>query len=111
LGFFPNEKRARVFWAGIEGSANLSELAGDIDARLEKLQIPREARAFTPHLTLARLEPPGASETLRAAVKENSARDFGTLITGEFHLIESKTRPSGAEYTRLSSFAFAPAEG
>src|ERR1700692_971835 len=27
LGFFPNEKRPRVFWAGIEASANLAPLA------------------------------------------------------------------------------------
>jgi 2'-5' RNA ligase len=110
LGFFPNEKRARVFWTGIEGSPNLSQLAGDIDARLEKLKIPRETKAFTPHLTLARLDPPGVSETLRGAIRENSRREFGALRANEFHLIESKTRPSGAEYTRLSSFSFAPQE-
>jgi RNA 2',3'-cyclic 3'-phosphodiesterase len=110
LGFFPDEKRARVFWAGIEGSGNFSQLAGDVDASLQKLEIPRETRAFAPHLTLARLEPPGASEALRTAIVRNSPSDFGVLRTDEFHLIESKTHPVGAEYTRLSSFVFAPAE-
>jgi 2'-5' RNA ligase len=41
-------------------------------------------------------------------VKANVAREFGAARTGEFHLFESKTRPSGAEYIRLSSFSFAP---
>lgn len=110
LGFFPNEKRPRVFWAGIQASQNLTSVAGAIDEHLGKLGIPRETRAFSPHLTLARFDPPGISEKLRTAAQENTDRDFGTLRTGEFHLIESKTHPGGAEYTRLASFHFAQAE-
>ena len=110
LGFFPNEKRPRVLWAGLEASPNLATLAADIDARLEKVGIPRETREFSPHLTLARFDPPGISEKLRAAALENATREFGAVRTGEFHLFESKTRPTGAEYTRLSSFCFAKAE-
>jgi 2'-5' RNA ligase len=110
LGFFPNDKRPRVLWAGIGASPNLAPLAREIDARMEKLGVPRETREFTPHLTLARFDPPGISETLRTATRKNSAREFGALHAGEFHLIESKTRPTGAEYTHLSSFAFAQAE-
>jgi len=33
LGFFPNEKHPRVFWAGIEASPNLKTLAGILKAR------------------------------------------------------------------------------
>jgi RNA 2',3'-cyclic 3'-phosphodiesterase len=110
LGFFPNERRPHVLWAGIEASPNLATLAAEIDARLEKLGIPSETREYSPHLTLARFDPPGISEKLRAAVQENAAREFGAARSGEFHLFESKTRPTGAEYTRLSSFSFAKAE-
>jgi 2'-5' RNA ligase len=106
LGFFPSEKRPRVFWAGLDASPNLAAIAGDIDQCLEKVGIAREQRAFAPHLTLARFEPPGISEKLRLAVQENAARDFGELRTNEFHLIESKLKPVGAEYTTLQSFPF-----
>jgi RNA 2',3'-cyclic 3'-phosphodiesterase len=108
VGFFPNERRPRVLWAGIVASPNLAPLAAGIDARLEKLGIARETREFAPHLTLARFDPPGISQRLRATAQENAARDFGTLRTRNFHLFESMTRPTGAEYTRLSSFSFAP---
>jgi RNA 2',3'-cyclic 3'-phosphodiesterase len=110
LGFFPNDRRPRVLWAGVESSASLAAVAGEIDARLSKLGIPRETRDFAPHLTLARFEPPGISETLRAAAQKNAAREFGSVRSGEFHLFESKTRPTGADYTRLSSFSFVKAE-
>ena len=107
LGFFPNEKRPRVFWAGIEASPNLITLASEIDRATEKLGIPREQRAFSPHLTLARFEPPGLPEKLRGAIQENVAREFGALHSSEFRLIESKLKPSGAEYTTLQTFPFA----
>jgi 2'-5' RNA ligase len=110
LGFFPNEKRPRVLWAGIEASPNLSPLAAEIEARLEKVGIARETREFAPHLTLARFDPPGVSERIRASARKNATREFGMMRTGEFHLFESKTRPTGAEYARLSSFLFAPGE-
>jgi RNA 2',3'-cyclic 3'-phosphodiesterase len=110
LGFFPNEKHPRVFWAGIEVSPNLKTLAADIERTMETLGVPREQRPFSPHLTLARFEPPRLPEKLQAAIQENMARDFGSVHTNQFHLIESKLKPSGAEYTTVESFPFAAAE-
>src|SRR5260370_41998912 len=57
LGFFPNEKHPRVFWAGIEASANSKTLAADIDKATEKIGIPLAKRPCSPHLTRARFEP------------------------------------------------------
>ena len=110
LGFFPNEKHPRVFWAGIEASPNLKALAADIDRATEKLGVAREQRPFSPHLTLARFEPPSLPEKLRAAIQENAGCEFGLLRTTQFHLIESKLKRSGAEYTTVESFPFAAAE-
>src|SRR5260370_36722651 len=55
LGFFPNEKHPRAFWAGIEASPNLKLLAAEIENAMEKVGIPREERPFSPHLMLTRL--------------------------------------------------------
>src|SRR6266566_1737901 len=38
------------------------------------------------------------------------ALDFGSFRASQFHLIESKLKPSGAEYTTVESFPFAAAE-
>ena len=107
LGFFPGEKRPRVLWAGMEASSNLAPLAAEIEARLDLLGIAPEKRQFSPHLTLARFEPPGISEQLRRPVKERGSREFGTLRTREFYLMQSKLKPTGAEYTCLEAFPFA----
>jgi 2'-5' RNA ligase len=107
LGFFPNEKRARVLWAGVEASSNLAQLAGDVDRAVAAAGFPAKTREFTPHLTLARFDPPGLPPALSKATGANSARDFGMLRTGGFHLIDSKLKSTGAEYTTLRSFPFA----
>jgi 2'-5' RNA ligase len=107
LGFFPNEKRPRVFWAGMEASANLKTLASDIDQAVHRLGFPLEDRPFTPHLTLARFQPPGIPPKLLHTIQEKSAQAFGSLLAREIHLIESKLKPAGAEYTTVQTFRFA----
>ena len=99
-----------MFWAGIEASPNLETLAADIDMAVDKIGIPREQRPFSPHLSLARFESPGLPEELRAAIQENATRAFGSLRTNQVHLIESKLKSTGAEYTTLESFPFAATE-
>ena len=106
IGFFPNANRPRVIWAGMHASENIAALARAVDRQVASLGFPAEDRAFAPHVTLARLDPPGISAELRAAVEKHTTRDFGMLHTSEFHLIESKLKPSGAEYTTLQSFPF-----
>jgi 2'-5' RNA ligase len=110
LGFFPDEIHPRVFWAGIEASPNLKTLASDIEKAVERLGVPPEQRLFSPHLTLARFEPPGLPEKLRSAIQKNAGRELGALRTSQFHLIESKLKSSGAEYTTLERFPFVAAE-
>jgi RNA 2',3'-cyclic 3'-phosphodiesterase len=106
LGLFPDEQHPRVLWAGLHASANLPSLADRIDRALETQGIARERRAFTPHLTLARIEPPGLHEKLRAAMQKSGEREFGSFQTREFYLVESKLKPAGAEYTTLASYPF-----
>ena len=108
LGFFPNEKKPRVFWAGLQVSSNLAELAARIDKAMHGLDFPLERRPFVPHLTLARFEPPGASPRLLNVGRLRALDSFGSLTATEFHLIESKLKPAGAEYTTVQTVRFAP---
>lgn len=106
LGFFPNERRARVVWCGIEASANLARLAADIETVLEPLEIERESRDFAPHLTLARLNPPGRADELVRAAHEFQSHEFGSARETEFHLFESILGRGGAEYRKLAGYLF-----
>ncbi len=46
MGWYPNARSPRVFWAAVEGGDTLPALAHDIDAALEPLGIAKEARNF-----------------------------------------------------------------
>ncbi len=107
VGFFPNARHPRVFWAGIEATPNLAELAAEIERRFEPLGIPRESRPFRPHLTLARFKSQEGLPRLHEALAKLGSFEFGSMGTGEFHLYESHLKSSGAEYTKLATFRFA----
>src|ERR1039458_656819 len=67
LGFFPNPRSPRVFWCGIE-APGLEDLALVTDRATSSLGIASETRAFTAHLTLARIKERLDPEPLRKAI-------------------------------------------
>ena len=106
IGFFPDEKRPRVMWCGIEAMPSLFELAAGIENSLASLGFEPEARRFTPHLTLARLNSASHLEKLIRAATPLKSYDFGAARESGFHLFESVLKPSGSEYRKLATFPF-----
>ncbi len=115
-GFFPTAKSARVFWVGMEAGAELAELARAVDDALMPLGVEREARAFSPHLTLARAGSgrPGRQrgdrpyrnfQRLQEKLAALPQPEFGSMTAHEFFLYQSKLSPAGAHYTKLERFA------
>lgn len=107
FGFFPHERHPRVFWLGMEADPSLARLAEQTDAKLQTLGIPREEKDFRPHLTLARFNSLEGLPKLREMIQGLAARELGRTTAREFHLYQSVLKRSGAEYTRLATFAFA----
>jgi 2'-5' RNA ligase len=114
VGFFPSAKSPRVFWIGVEGGPELSQLAAAIDNATHKLGIAREERAYSPHLTLARAgSGPGTHHQLRplAALTESEASpQFGTMTAREFFLYQSQPQRGGSKYTKLQRFELGEAK-
>jgi RNA 2',3'-cyclic 3'-phosphodiesterase len=104
MGFFPDEERTTVLWTGLVATPGLPTLVEAIDGAVATQGIRKENRPFVAHLTLARFAPPGIQKKLLAAIKQHGEREFGSFQANEFQLIESKLKPSGAEYTSLASF-------
>ena len=68
IGAFPNFRRARVVWMGIEREPRLELLHHDIELACEQLGFEVDGRPFRPHLTLARVkERTGVEELKRLA--------------------------------------------
>jgi 2'-5' RNA ligase len=116
VGFFPDVRAPRVFWAGVNAPA-LPGLARKVNQTLEPLGFPLE-RKFHPHLTLARNgsgrprplrgeRPAEAFAQLSALVTAAPAPEFGTMTARQFFLYESKLSPSGPSYSKLETFELA----
>ena len=67
VGRFGSPQRTQVVWLGVAGdSATLRSLAERVDRACLEAGAPPEARAFQPHLTLARVRERTSSEARRA---------------------------------------------
>jgi RNA 2',3'-cyclic 3'-phosphodiesterase len=100
FGAFPNSRRARVLWAGVEDPQEvLSSLARGLDDALEPLGFEREQRAFTPHLTLARLRTP---QRVGEILEELSLPPLPVSVDA-FQLFRSRLSPKGARYEVLDT--------
>src|ERR1035437_2791589 len=106
VGFFPNPHAPRVFWCGID-APGLEALANHTDGATAALGIARETRAFSPHLTLARIKEKVPLQPLREAVVGLASLDFGQFEAASFFLYQSTLRPSGSVYTKLAEFPLA----
>src|SRR4030088_962604 len=100
LGWFPNPHHPRVFWAGIEGGERLRDLARATEHTLAPLGVPAEERAYSPHLTLARIREAVALDRLHQTLQSFPAGcgfDFGSFKATQFFLYLS----AGGKYTQL----------
>ncbi len=108
LGVFPNPKRPRVVWVGVqESTGRLSLLHATVNEVLVKVGFTPEERDFKPHLTLGRLNQSASAEQARqvgeAVLKKNFA-DLAAEQAAELVLFRSELKASGAEYTPLATF-------
>jgi len=102
LGAFPNFRRARVVWIGVEHEARLELLHHDLELAGETEGFEIEGRAFRPHVTLARVRTPLELETARHLARAARRIDFSaTVEVREITLFESTLAQSGATYRRV----------
>jgi 2'-5' RNA ligase len=108
LGAFPNTNRPRVIWVGVSDTASwLALLHEAVNESMEQLGYKREARRFSPHLTLGRIQRRAAQEDVRNVGKTLTATQVGTLgivMVETLVFFQSVLRPGGAEYTPLATF-------
>jgi len=106
LGCFPNPRRPRVVWVGVqEESGTLARLQKAIEDGLEKLGFAPEGRKFHAHLTLGRTQQRASSGDVRRLgqlVEEMDIGELGQMEARAVSLIKSDLRPTGAVYTRLA---------
>ena len=105
LGVFPDLKRPRVLWAGLEGG-DLPALVGAVESALEPLGFAPETRSFKPHLTVGRWRNfEGSVTRLGREIEKWRFYEFGESKVEEVALFQSVLKRNGAVYYLLSSVA------
>ena len=106
LGVFPNLRRVQVAWVGISGEVDkLSQLQKRIETNLTPLGFAPETRAFTPHLTLARLRDQAPLDERQRFGQLIANAKFDTACPIEvdaISLMRSQLTREGAIYSRIS---------
>ncbi|HEY7125818.1 MAG TPA: RNA 2',3'-cyclic phosphodiesterase [Ktedonobacterales bacterium] len=120
LGTFGPRYQPRVVWVGIAGNLpRLLELQAALVASLTSRAFPPEERAYSPHLTLARLKDPlskpdlatlqrilASSQSAQTASSHASSSPKSTppaLPVAQISVMKSESFPGGPHYTCLQS--------
>lgn len=97
-GCFPNPKRPRIFYVGLESEIDLEALADRIRRGLDSAGIPYDGKPFKPHITIGRI---GGPCDLTMCVNKYRTTEFTTFICRDVMVMKSDLRPEGAVHTIL----------
>ena len=105
VGAFPDLHRPRVLWVGLTGELEALRALQEKVLRETIAWGGPEERAFHPHLTIARIKDPRASDVadVIARMKSLAARQRGNWQISEFHLMRSELSSAGSRYTSLAT--------
>jgi len=104
-GCFPDRRRPRVLWIGLEPEPLLNSLASLVREAVLACNIPQEERPFSPHITLARLKLP-ASREAAAFLDHPPEQGLPPVDVRDFILFQSRLTPQGAVHAPVKPFAF-----
>ncbi len=100
VGVFPNPRRPRVLWVGLDHGDDLSSLATAVDERLQQEGVEPESRKFHPHLTLGRVKGKGLPrETLETFLDQEVPGE--KMYVDRVICYQSDLQPAGAVYSKL----------
>lgn len=102
VGAFPTVKRPRVIWAGIQKNLEkLQIISRQLASRLHALGFPSDSKAFSPHITLARVRSGRNKAELADCITALTDYMFGVLNLDCLKLKKSVLTPRGPIYTTL----------
>jgi 2'-5' RNA ligase len=106
-GCFPDRRRPRVLWVGLEQEPLLSSLASLVRKAVLSCNIPQEERPFSAHITLSRLRFPAVRE-VGAFLDQPQEQELPPLFVREYVLFQSRLTPQGAIHTPVKTFPLLP---
>jgi len=102
IGAFPKIESPRVIWIGIDkGEQVTKELAYELEEKIAAVGIPKEDRAFSSHITIARLKSPLNRQALVQELKNLPKPQNMEFQVKKITLYKSILTPQGPIYEAL----------
>jgi len=110
IGAFPKIDYPRVIWVGIDaGDSETKEVVKELEEKIQKIGIPKEERAFSSHITIARtrsaLNRDKLVQKLKIISPEFGKEDLEFKVT-KITLFKSTLTPIGPIYEVLKEANF-----
>jgi len=103
IGAFPSREYITAVWLGIgRGSDELTALHESIETRTTDLGFDPADHAFTPHVTIARMNHAGGKDLVQRVLAEREP-EVGRFEVEDVRLTESEPGPDGPEYSTVVS--------
>jgi len=109
LGIFPNPKKPRILWIGVNTPTNLMEIQSKIELLALSHEIQKEQRAFTPHITLGRFSDRNTilnTDNLMLAISSINVSTINKVSFSTIKVFKSDLRPDGPTYTPIHNIPF-----
>ncbi|GBC95659.1 RNA 2',3'-cyclic phosphodiesterase [bacterium HR16] len=104
-GAFPDLRRARVLWVGVEEPVEpLYYLAHQLEKELRQRGFPPEDKPFRSHITLARIKEPPPAQVMQKLIESLPNEPLGSVEVRSFVLMQSVLNPNGSLYTPVQEF-------
>jgi RNA 2',3'-cyclic 3'-phosphodiesterase len=103
FGVFPNPKRPRVLWVGVQAPPDLERLRRVVESCAARLGVaPEDKKPFSAHLTIGRVRETADPAGLQAALQDFRPGRLGAFTAEGLRLFRSDLRPQGPIYTSLA---------
>ena len=103
IGTFDRRGQAEVVWAGVTPHDQLKALHKKVDHACQRAGLPPEGRAYSPHVTLARLK--RGSGPVAGLIEASGSLSSEPFSVDSFCLYESQLTPEGAVYNAVERYS------
>ena len=102
VGRFPPKREPHVLWVGVDRSDSIIQLRDQVERALVRTGLEPEGRAFSPHITLARVRDMPAAR-VAPYLEQHRLFEAPPIPVNEFHLYSSILSAKGAIHRREAS--------
>lgn len=114
LGAFPDRRKPRVVWVGVDAPIELIHLHHNIETGLVPIGCQSDGKRLKPHLTIGRIKHQASRQSLDMVSEVLNGKNYLAVceqMVESIHLIKSKLLQSGPVYSPIAAVSLGKNKG